>query len=160
MKMFQTTTWQIPATFGHDWPCQQTGFYLLLRDLEIKRNINKLKYVNTLTSGKQRENTKWPKKRLQCSRSDPEAGWFIRYDLLALSVGSGSIASRNDHFTCYVPWLQRAFLEIPNMGEIPRAHVPISKDKFSRPIYIYFLKELVKRIWLSIKAFHISWSFC
>ena len=124
MKMFQTTTWQIPATFGHDRPCQQTGFYLLLRDLEIKRNINKLKYVNTLTSWKQRENTKWPKKRLQCSRRHPEARWFIRYHLLALSVGPGPIASRNGHFTRYVPWLQRAFLEIPNKGEIPPCGSP------------------------------------
>ena len=33
--------------------CQQTGFYLLLRDLEIKRNINKLKtckYTNKWTA--------------------------------------------------------------------------------------------------------------
>ena len=61
------------------------------------------------------------------------------------SVGPGPIASRNGHFTRYEPWLQRTFLEIPNMGEITRVQAPISKYKFSRLIYIHFLKKLVKR---------------
>ena len=41
--------------------CQQTGFYLLLRDLEIKRNINKLKtckYTDKLKSERKYEMTK------------------------------------------------------------------------------------------------------
>ena len=41
--------------------CQQTGFYLLLRDLEIKKNINKLKtckYTNMWKSERKYEMTK------------------------------------------------------------------------------------------------------
>ena len=61
MKTFHTTT-VAKDTCTTDRPlCQRTEFYLLLRDLEIKRNVNKLKtrkYSNKWTAERKYGKTK------------------------------------------------------------------------------------------------------
>ena len=66
MKTFHTTT-VAKDTCTTDRPlCQRTEFYLLLTDLEIKRNVNKLKtrkYSNKWTAGEKI----WEDQRSVCS---------------------------------------------------------------------------------------------
>ena len=112
--------------------CQQTGFYLLLRDLEIKRNIHKLKtckYTNKWTAERKYGMTKGAFAVLS---SSPRS-WLI-YTLRSVSAFCWSRPNSLKKWSLYMlrSLAPEGLFEIPNKGEITRAQAPIYKYKISR----------------------------